>query len=312
VQSQCTGQPSVARDRIYAIDGGRLVVLDEVTHAPLWSWQAPDGPLGGPMIVTDTHVFVSTTQNVHAVDLLTQQSAWSHAAAGALAMADDTLYVAAVDGTLTAISAPRVVPSELLSLEVTGPTQVGESSSASYRARAHYAGGVVADRTLSSQWSVHPGTDAAFTGPGELQTGQLIRPYVDVAVKAGYAEGAQTVEGTLSVRITAAVTGEELVRRNVEEAIELKRRAMSDLSAAIARERASQDVLATMPPSPWVERAIPLVAEAVCWEMGARTSIGWSINDLLQVLQPAAALGRAPLPPGPGRCPPPPSPPPLR
>lgn len=106
VQSQFTGQPSLAQGRIYAIDGGRLRVLDEVTHAEIWSWQADDGDLTGPMIVTDSHVFVSTSGSVHAVSLASHQPVWSYGVGGSLAYADDTLYVAGQDGTLTAFAGP--------------------------------------------------------------------------------------------------------------------------------------------------------------------------------------------------------------
>jgi len=106
VQSQFAGQPSVAGDRIYAVDNGRLVVLDEVTHAALWSWQPPAGALAGPMIVTDTHLFASTAQAVHAVDLVTHQAVWSYPVGGHLAFAEGTLYVASADGTLTAFWSP--------------------------------------------------------------------------------------------------------------------------------------------------------------------------------------------------------------
>lgn len=106
VQGQYTGQPSLAHERIYAIDGGRLRVLDELTHAELWSWQAGDGNLTGPMIVTDRHVFVTTSQRVHAVDLTARQSVWSYPVAGHLAIADGTLYVASADGRLTAFASP--------------------------------------------------------------------------------------------------------------------------------------------------------------------------------------------------------------
>lgn len=104
VQSAFQGQPSIARDHIYAIDGGRLVVLDEVTHAERWSWTPPSGALAGPMIVTDTHLLASTADATYAVDLSSRQSVWSHPGAGHLALADDMLYIASADGSLTAIS----------------------------------------------------------------------------------------------------------------------------------------------------------------------------------------------------------------
>jgi hypothetical protein len=104
VQSDFEGQPSVAKDLIYATDGGRLVVLDELTHAPLWSWTPPSGSLAGPMIVTDTHLLASTADSTYAVDLASRQSVWSHPAAGHLALADGMLLIASRDGSLTAIS----------------------------------------------------------------------------------------------------------------------------------------------------------------------------------------------------------------
>ncbi|MFL6202747.1 MAG: PQQ-binding-like beta-propeller repeat protein [Thermoanaerobaculia bacterium] len=106
VQSQFTGQPSVAQGRIYAIDDGRLRVLDELTHAELWSWQPPADNLTGAMIVTAGHIFVSTSASVHAVDLAAHQSAWSYPVGGHLAIADNTLYVASSNGRLTAFAQP--------------------------------------------------------------------------------------------------------------------------------------------------------------------------------------------------------------
>jgi len=104
-----TGQPSVAHDAIFAIDAGTLVVLDEVTHARLWSWLPPSGSLVGSMVVTDTHVFASTDNAVYAIDLATHQSVWSRSGGGKLAFANETLYIAGTNGVLTAIAAPRLL-----------------------------------------------------------------------------------------------------------------------------------------------------------------------------------------------------------
>jgi outer membrane protein assembly factor BamB len=110
VQSQFQGQPSLAKDRIYANDGGNLVVLDELTHDVLWSWQPPFGGLSGPMIVTDSHVLASAGGGVYAVDLATHESVWSYPAVGQLAYADGTLYVASPGGTLTALAPSGPTP----------------------------------------------------------------------------------------------------------------------------------------------------------------------------------------------------------
>lgn len=104
MQSGFAGQPSIANDRIYAIDGGQLVVLDEVTHAELWSWMPPSGALAGSMIVTNTHLLASTADATFAVDLASHRSVWSYPLAGHLALADGMLFIASSGGSLTAIS----------------------------------------------------------------------------------------------------------------------------------------------------------------------------------------------------------------
>jgi outer membrane protein assembly factor BamB len=102
-----SGQPSVAHDTIFAIQGGGLAVLDEVTYAPQWSWHPPQGQLSGTLIATDTHVFGATSQAVYAIDLASHQSSWSFPMSGHLALGNGTLYVAGSTGQLAAI---RVTP----------------------------------------------------------------------------------------------------------------------------------------------------------------------------------------------------------
>ncbi len=296
------GQPSLARDRIYAVDAGRLVVLDELTHAEVWSWPLPAAAVG-PLVVTDTHVLLSTAQSVHAVDLITRQGVWSHPKGGRLALADDTLYIASDDGTLTAITAPRVVPAALLSLEVAGPAQVVESSSAAYVARAHYADGSVLERTIQTEWSVEPARFATVVGPGQLETHELIQPTHDVIVKARYTEQGQTVEGERSVRIVIAVTARQLVVRNVLATIQIKQETLRGLDEALERERASLDVLMGLPPSGPIFRARARVRLAICREEGARSQIAWSIYDLARAVEGWKGAGSIEPPPGgrPGR-----------
>jgi hypothetical protein len=103
-----TGQPSVAHGVIYALDGGTLEAWGEASGALLWSWAPSSDSLSGPMIVTDTHVIISGTSKVYAVNLGTHLSDWSYAAAGTLALANHALYIAQTNGNkLTAI---RVAP----------------------------------------------------------------------------------------------------------------------------------------------------------------------------------------------------------
>jgi len=131
LQSQFTGQPSLAHELIYAIDGGRLRVLDELTHTEIWTWQAPDGALSGPMIVTDSHLFASTASTVYAVDLTSRQPVWSYPLGGSLAIADGTLYVATSTGVLAAFAPPpsssfyTVPPCRLVDTRLTTGVPIG-------------------------------------------------------------------------------------------------------------------------------------------------------------------------------------------
>ena len=95
-----TGQTSLAKGIIYAINGGVLTVLDETTGNQLWSWTPPAGNLTGTMIVTDTHVIAGTDSAIYAVELLSRTHSWSYPAHGDLALREDTLYKASDDGIL--------------------------------------------------------------------------------------------------------------------------------------------------------------------------------------------------------------------
>lgn len=99
-----TGQPTVAQGEIYTLKDGALSVWDQVAGTLLWSWSPPAGQtLSSPLIVTDSHVLVSGSSKVYAVDLATRTSDWNYPAAGTLALADHALYVAGSNGVLTAI-----------------------------------------------------------------------------------------------------------------------------------------------------------------------------------------------------------------
>jgi PQQ-like domain len=286
-----SGQPSVAHDRIYAVNGGRLVVLDELTHGELWSWQAPEGGIVGPMIVTETHLIASTAQSVHAVDLVTHDSVWSHPVSGHLALADGTLYVAGADGVLTAIAAPIVVPSPLVSLEITGPAQMVESTTASFEAIAHYANGASVQRTLSADWSVAPEQYAAVTAPGDLTAGELIDPAHDVVLTARYSELGVVTEDTQAVRILVGIPLSDLVRRNVTKAVAIKQRIVQDLERALVLERASHLIMPDLVP----------LSRAICREEGAEAAIQASLVDLGSILGLAGVVPGAPLGPSPCR-----------
>jgi outer membrane protein assembly factor BamB len=100
-----TGQPSVAKGVIYAIDAGALTAWEQTTGSLLWSFGASGEKLVGPILVTDTHVLVPGEKSTFAVDLSTHRADWTYAATGSLALAANLLFIAGADGVLTAIEA---------------------------------------------------------------------------------------------------------------------------------------------------------------------------------------------------------------
>lgn len=237
------GQPSVARGSIFAIRNGGLVVLDEATGAPLWSWAPPTGSLTGAVIVTDTHLFASTGAVTHAVDLFTRAHVWSYPAGGHLALSEDTLYVASSQGTLTAISLPSYTPARLTRLEVAGPTQVVEGTSVQFSALAYFDDGRVRNRTLQAEWSIEPDDWASIDPHGTLAAEVLISPAEHLVVRARYTERGVTADGEQPVELVIGVSVTDLIRRNLGSARDLRTEALTLFQEADVREEASRLIL---------------------------------------------------------------------
>ena len=105
--------PAVGRGVLYAARNSPMALdaIDEATGKILWTWTAPgsnDTSFHRNLVLTRTHLFVSTDSNVYAIDLSTRKSVWSYPAPGMLAIsADRTLYIATgareSDGRLIAV-----------------------------------------------------------------------------------------------------------------------------------------------------------------------------------------------------------------
>jgi hypothetical protein len=104
VQDGFNSQPSLTNGVVYAVNNGALSVRREDTGAAIWGWAPPSDALDGPVIVTDSHVFVSGASTTYAVDLTTRTAVWSYPQGGALALSEGTLYIAGSNGLLTAIA----------------------------------------------------------------------------------------------------------------------------------------------------------------------------------------------------------------
>lgn len=83
------GQPAYRQGVVYAQNSvsQQLVALDAQSGAILWAWAAPAAfePCGN-VLVTDTHVFTSTSAGTHAISLDTRVSEWSTPEKGSLAL----------------------------------------------------------------------------------------------------------------------------------------------------------------------------------------------------------------------------------
>jgi hypothetical protein len=233
--------------------------------------------------VTDTHVLVCSATEVHAVSLEARESAWSYPIAGHLALADGNLYVASADGAVTAIAMPASSAVALESLEISGPTEVVEASSAHYRAIARYVDGHVQEQTLSSRWSVTPPTYANIDASGDMTAAELIRPAEDVLVRARYEENGRSVDAALNVRLVVGVSIPDLIRRNLAESLELKGSILHSLDVALERERAARAL-------GWS----PALREAIRREVDAKQDITVSMRFLRALLKKHSTGGPAP------------------
>lgn len=99
------GQVSLANNVLYLVHNGQLEARQASDGGFLWAWVPNSGTPSGPMIVTDHHVFVSTTTATYAVDLTSHQTAWTYAKGGSLALSKNaSLLISAQDGTLASIA----------------------------------------------------------------------------------------------------------------------------------------------------------------------------------------------------------------
>jgi hypothetical protein len=95
------GTPAVAGGIVYGISAGTLQARDGDTGTLLWTFPG-DTALSFPPVVASGYVYVASTKNVYAVDIATHAQGWTDSVGGWLSLAAHKLFVAAVDGTLSA------------------------------------------------------------------------------------------------------------------------------------------------------------------------------------------------------------------
>lgn len=236
-----SGIPSVDAGVVYAVNGNGLDARSETTGELLWSWMPPEGALKSPMIVTQTHVIACTAANTYAIEILGRQSDWSYPASGHLALGNDTLYIAAANGVLTAIATPEYIPAQPVKLEIEGPNEVFESSTNTYQATVTYSDGRVRNRTALCIWTVTETPQCVFD-EGTLSTGEMLYPQETVTLSAEYSQGATTVTDTMPIVIRANCTAEQLMARNLGKALQAKDKVQYELQQAMMYEKASHDI----------------------------------------------------------------------
>ena len=95
---------TVADGVLYAVIEGRVEARRESDGGLLWSWTPPEGAVTGQTVATRNLLFVTTSENVYAVDLGARRHTWSYPAAGHLSLAGEgILLVARENGSLVAI-----------------------------------------------------------------------------------------------------------------------------------------------------------------------------------------------------------------
>ncbi len=126
VKGYFPGNPVFANGVVYIAQSApfRVEARRESDGLLLWTWKDPvsapaptnsyNGGLDpiptGSMAITDSHVFVSSTRAVHAIDLQSHQSVWSYPRAGEIAIsAKGVLYISTLSGSEYPLSDGRVV-----------------------------------------------------------------------------------------------------------------------------------------------------------------------------------------------------------
>lgn len=286
------GQPCVGNDVVYAINGGSLESRSEADGALLWSWNPPEGALTGTMILTDTHVIARTGNNTYAIELLSRRQDWTYPASGHLALGNDTLYIAGSDGILTAISTPEYIPSAPVQLEIEGPTEILESSTAQYTAIVQYDDGRIRDRTELSAWTITGASIAAIDNYGVLSVDQMLYPQKTFELHVEYSEEGVTLIDEIQITVNIGCTVKELIIRNLEYALEEKQQVQLSLEQALEYERASVSVIKDLRNGdidnisrPDLNKARDQVGLAIVREKVARTSVDKSVENLTVSLE---------------------------
>jgi hypothetical protein len=132
---------------------------------------------------------------------------------------------------------------ELTALEVTGPDEVPDNSTAQFYATAYYDDDSTKDVTASAQWSVDNNEIAQINSAGLLTTNELLTLDDEIAISADYSSGDVNVSDQKPVVVHADCTVAELVERNIDGALAIKDEIIVSLDEALEREKRAGQLL---------------------------------------------------------------------
>ena len=148
---------------------------------------------------------------------------------------DGSMYVS--DGGIGTVWRIAPIVGKLESLEIIGPDDVVENSSAQYIAKAHYTGGTVANVTNSVQWNVEPNNMCQINNYGKLSTNDISMPTEQVIISAEYTGGDATTQAKKNVTIfSICPSGYALKFDGVDDYLNIPDSASLQLSSNLTAE----------------------------------------------------------------------------
>ncbi len=182
---------------------------------------------------------------------------------------------------------------ELVDLQITGPGDVNENSQTQYHAVAYFQDGFNYDVTGGVIWSNTPNDVSTVDSNGLLTTEILLLPEKQTTLSTEYTFKDVTLTAIKDVNIVVPLILDELIERNLTEAIGLKLAVLDDILLALDYEQATQRILAEKQ----LDRSLPmsekrdiLMARIKLFQAMLKQRFGYeridsSIDDLDAVLQ---------------------------
>jgi len=176
----------------------------------------------------------------------------------------------------------------LESIEIVGPNSVAEESTAQYQITGYYSDATTADLTADANFSLSSDEFASIDANGLLTTERLYRVSETCTVNANYDGLAVSMQVTIyAVCDGNGCTTRQIVKRNIDDAIELKTAALEKLERAVKIENASYILSRKLPSTTnnWSKARIQILA--------AWTYENWAIkkiDDSITLLESADRL----------------------